>query len=518
MGIPEEIRAVERPKNTIVVANKTDGPRKYAVRERIGVRYVPGGNPQPINGDVIGYIYDGAYIPISDMPGKEGPDFRSYGAAMLAKSVSDDYLKDLMAVMDIDYAVTAYCAALLKCIKPGLKSKRMSTEYRRTFVGEWHPGVDLNKNAMTKLYTDIGMDRGVRTKFVEKRLKRVTEGHHLIIDGMLKQDTSIVNNLSGYSSKGRVKGIRNISLVYAYDLETMDIVCSEVFPGGYIDASAYASFIRDNNITEGILVTDKGFPPSKLSDELAERPKLHFLTPLKRNDTRIRDNNMMEFDGILSDTDPEILYRKVRIKGGKYLYSFRDPKKASIEEIAYLSRTRKSGEFDFESYNSKSEDFGTIVFLSDTDITPEQAYAIYSDRWLIELVFRFFKNDMDIETTDAQDDFAIIGEEFVNTIAAGITCRMMKVLRESGLLGEMSYGDILDDLSGVWRDTKAPKGMPKRDDRYWIHPFEYAMDEMVILGFAQGKVKTEGMIRMLKSKGLPVPGLRSVGRPPKNAS
>ena len=47
MAVPEEIRMVERPVNTIVEDRGKDGPFRYAVRERNGVRYVKGGNPMP---------------------------------------------------------------------------------------------------------------------------------------------------------------------------------------------------------------------------------------------------------------------------------------------------------------------------------------------------------------------------------------------------------------------------------------------------------------------------------------
>ena len=63
MAVPEEIRAVPRPKNTIVEDSGRDGPKRYAVRERAHTVYVAGGNPQPHNGKVIGHIIDMKYVP-----------------------------------------------------------------------------------------------------------------------------------------------------------------------------------------------------------------------------------------------------------------------------------------------------------------------------------------------------------------------------------------------------------------------------------------------------------------------
>ncbi len=87
MAVPESIRKVERPRNTVVIDYGKDGPYRYAVRERNGVKYVAGGNPQPVNGKIIGHIRDGKYVPIKNTLGEKGPEALSYGAAALVKSL-----------------------------------------------------------------------------------------------------------------------------------------------------------------------------------------------------------------------------------------------------------------------------------------------------------------------------------------------------------------------------------------------------------------------------------------------
>ena len=58
MSVPENIRSVQRPKNTVVVDTGSNSVLRYAVRERKGTVYVSGGNPQPRNGRIIGHIID----------------------------------------------------------------------------------------------------------------------------------------------------------------------------------------------------------------------------------------------------------------------------------------------------------------------------------------------------------------------------------------------------------------------------------------------------------------------------
>lgn len=488
MTIPQEIRDL-KPTNTIVVENKTGGPKRYAVRERAGVKYIPGKNPQPINGKVIGYIYQGKFVEKAKMPGADGPSALSYGTAAIAKSVSQDLLEDLQKCMDIEYATKLYAAALLKVVKPSVKSKRMSTEYERTFVSEWYPGLHISANQMTQMYENLGKDEEVRLAFFKLRLKKVAKDHHLLIDGLLTEDNSIVNDLSGLSFKSKVKGSKNLSLTYAYDLESKDIICGKVFPGNHTDAAGYADFVRNLDISQGIIVADKGFPVSKIEHLLKDRPDLHYLSPLKRNDGRIERYNMLEFDGILERMDRNILCKKVKMPNGKYLYSFQDTARESKEKSTYLKNRIKNGDFSNEEYCDDKKNFGTIVFLSDLDMDPADVYCCYADRWEIELVFRYYKSDADLNTTNAQTDHAVIGEMFVNTIAATITNRLVELFRKKELLKTMSYGDIMDDLSTVWRKTNAPESFPDRDDCYWEHPFEYALDLMVKLELCTGEIK-----------------------------
>ena len=90
-----------------------------------------------------------------------------------------------------------------------------------------------------------------------------------------------------------------------------------------------------------------------------------------------------------------ILYSKRRIKGGCYLYTFRDSHKSSAEEAVFLVNRKKNKDFSYSWYDKKSSVFGVIIFESDEDLDPKTAYICYSDRWLLELVFNRYKNGLD---------------------------------------------------------------------------------------------------------------------------
>ena len=173
----------------------------------------------------------------------------------------------------------------------------------------------LSGNHVGKLLEGLGMDRSKREAFFAHRIAGIEADHHVLIDGMLKQDTSTVNDFSAYSYKAHVKGCKDISIIYAYDIEKMEPVCAEVFAGNRVDASAFATFVRDQKLTRGIIVADKGFPPSQIQDELIGHPDLHYLIPIKRTDSRLRNNDMLKFQGVLTAIDGQVHYCKKKLRG-----------------------------------------------------------------------------------------------------------------------------------------------------------------------------------------------------------
>lgn len=488
MSIPQEIRMVARPRNTIVVQSGTKGAKLYAVRERSGFKYGPNGNPQPINGRVIGHIVNGQYVPLITNVVKAEPDMLSYGASAFVRSCSEDLLQDLYAVYSVTDAQRIMTLASLRVLKPKITSQRINTEYLRTFVCRYYPGLALSANTVSVFLQKLGEDGTKRAAFYKRRINLVEEKHHVVIDGTLKQDTSSVNDLSAFSRKARVKGCKDISVIYAYDLERMEPICAEVFPGNSIDATSYRSFIVDNDIHKGVVVSDKGFPAKQIAQELVQRPELHFITPLKRNDSRINAHNMYDFQGVLKNVENAIFFKKEALRGGRFLYSFRDSHLVEKEEKAFAERA-KAHEFDAKAFSRKKKAFGTIVFESDQDLAPEVVYRCYEDRWQIELVFQRYKNDECLDQTRVQGDFSVIGSEFVNFIATTLTCRMIRKAEQAKLLEKTSWSDLMDDLSSAWRrvDGVLP---PQSDDGAWVHTLPKVMKLMEALELSKVPVIT----------------------------
>ena len=99
--------------------------------------------------------------------------------------------------------------------------------------------------------------------------------HHILIDGTLKSDESDVNSLSNFSRKAKTKGTRDISVLYAFDLEDMEPICSSCYPGNMLDQTSFEHFLKQNRVEKGLLVGDKGFQFSSAGNYFNEHKELH---------------------------------------------------------------------------------------------------------------------------------------------------------------------------------------------------------------------------------------------------
>lgn len=447
MPIPQEILSVPRPKNSVVIAYGKD-KSLYAVRQRVGCRN-DNGRHLPVNGPTIGHIVEGRYVPVDVEAAHVSAsliDLKDWANIVLCDHLFKDIQNELCAVYNQTDMQKIYCIAILRVCNPGIKNYELKEAYETSFLSELYPDVALSKNTVSTFLNNLGKTVSRIIQFMQNRAAAVSLDHHLLIDGTLKTDDSTINSLSDFSRKARIKGSRDISVLYAFDLEEMEPVCSKCFPGNMLDATSYSAFISENRITKGIIVGDKGFPESAAHEQFAANPDLHYLNPIKRNSKLIERHGMLDFIGLLPGYEG-ITYRKEKCIGtDKWLYSYRDSYKASKEEHDWLAKAKKTGTYNLEALREKQNVFGTIVLECDLDIPAETAYKAYEKRWEIEVVMRFYKSACKFDETRVQDDYSVIGSEFCDFLSSVLSFRLIKAFDQAGLLEERTYKKIMSIL------------------------------------------------------------------------
>ncbi|GJG50395.1 hypothetical protein PRLR5052_28080 [Prevotella lacticifex] len=145
--------------------------------------------------------------------------------------------------------------------------------------------------------------------------------------------------------------------------------------------------------------------------------------------------------------DGTILYKKQKMSNGKFLYSFRDPKAASEQEIGYVQNANKKDNFKAESYAERKGLFGLIVFKSKADLDPLTVYLAYSQRWSVETLFWLYKNIVDRDTVNVHSDYSVYATELINFLSVVITTRVKNEFVKLGLNKKYSYKAIFKYLS-----------------------------------------------------------------------
>ena len=119
-----------------------------------------------------------------------------------------------------------------------------------------------------------------------------------------------------------------------------------------------------------------------MQEELDKNTELHYLIPLKRDSKLISNHDALAWDSTINFGDRALLCRKTMIDRKRYLYSFRDTYGAGKEDMGFVENSIRKESFDRERYLKQKDSFGTIVFISDLDLSEKEVYKIYSERWL----------------------------------------------------------------------------------------------------------------------------------------
>jgi hypothetical protein len=423
MSVPAEIRAVPRPKNTVVLPSGGG----YRVRQRIGCKNVDG-RRVPVDGKYIGSIIDGKYVPDGALKrtGTTGRvDIKYYGRVRLCDTLNYDLLDMLMKHYIEEESVQIYCMATLRACYPGVRDYHLLDRYLESYLSVMYPGVSLGKNDVSAEQKNLGKEYSRIRAFMRDRVAKLESNGTLVIDGCLKRNHSRVDTLSQVSRKTSARKHKDSLMMYAYDPDRREPVCSKIYPGNMVDARAVKDFISTNRIESGLIVADRGFTLSAVKEAIGERTGLHYLLPLKSDSSLIDEHDMYAFDRTFFDEGP-VECKKVEGEGF-WMYSFREVERAKEEEEQYLlDHQDDGGVIELESLR---REFGTAVFQCDMDAPPSKIYTIYQERWLIELLFKFYQTELDMDDTRVNKDFSDIGSEFVDFLAALMGSRMLNAFQ-----------------------------------------------------------------------------------------
>ncbi len=442
MAIPKEIREVERPKGTVI---KYASGYYYVVKRTSVYKE---GRRVPKDLGIVGKIIDGKFVENKQnvLKNQKEIDIKSYGETALFDQASKSVLEELKVVYDDETATKLYVIALLRATNNDLTNRDLKHEYEYNYISNTYPNISLSESSLPVFFEDIGAAYLRIEEFMRNRVEACC-GDTILVDGTLKSYNSKNSMFSDWSRKGRVKGSKDFSLLYSYDLNTCEPISSKPYTGNMIDATSFNDFVEHFKSNDNLFILDKGFWNSNDIEKMKKIENAKYIVPIKNNSKIVSDNNLIDdFQILTSYNDDVILYNKVSVND-KIYYAFKSKNDSLAQENAYLEKQKKKNSFDNAKYNEKSKEFGIVIFESNYDTDPLNIYKAYESRWNIELMFNFYKNILNIEPTSVKNDYRLYATEFINYLSLIMASKVRKLLTEKKLLEKYSFKQIMRYLS-----------------------------------------------------------------------
>ncbi|QVJ95919.1 transposase [Mycoplasma mycoides subsp. capri] len=446
MPIPKEILAVKRPSSSRVKETSKSGI--YNVIKRTSIR--KNGKIVPLDKGLIGKIINGVYYPIEKK--EYEVDCKSYGMFGLNEKTNSHIFSDLLNFYDFEDARKLYVLASLRVISPEIKNEEIKHEYDTNYISEVYTKCALSPNTISSFLEKIGKSSSKMEEFMNKRLEEFSN-HTVVVDGMLKDNTSKTNIYSEMSRKSRTKGAQNFNLIYAYDVDSEEPIASSIYPGNMLDYTAFKDFLKTYDMKKGLLILDKGFN-DKECKELMQQKNISYLIPIKLDFAVKKLNLKTGFKTSFSYDEDTIRAKKMNVNDKTY-YCFKSTFAETSQKQAYMNRVNQKGVYDEDKFLEKEDLFGLILFESSDDLNLKDVYIAYKKRWQIESLFKQFKNILELNEGNVQGNYRIKASEFINFLSSIMLCRIKNYLFKLGLLEDKTISQIFRYLSKVEKRRKS---------------------------------------------------------------
>lgn len=329
--------------------------------------------------------------------------------------------------------------------------KNMPLHFSHSFLSEEFKSFSLTDKKIGQFLRELGLKR----ESIRAYLKRfVSSQEHILIDAtpVFTQSKNILAARYGYNNKG--VHLPQVNLVFIFSLVNNFPIYYRITPGHIREVSSFKLSMKESGIEHGVVITDKGFY-SEENLRLLKEEKLEYIIPLRRNSrlidyTPIKSGDRKQMDGFFKYRERFIWYY-VREIGSDWVVVYLDEHLRGVEEKDYLQRIQTHPEeYTLEGFYEKQFSMGTLSVISNlTSLTPQTIYQYYKSRQQVEKMFNVFRNLLMADRTYMQNEEALEGWMFINTIALQWYYKIYQLLIQKNLLSKYSVRDFLIHLSEI---------------------------------------------------------------------
>lgn len=421
MSVPQDIRAVPRPKNTVVTDTGGKGPLRYCVRERNkAVRTAKGF--QPRNGKVIGHIVDGAFVPVSSrMKAKER---RTLGCALLVADLGSDLRARLAAHLGDKDADIVLALASLDILHPDLGEDLRAAQYKASLASLVFPGLDLSEKSIHALYTKIGK------KGADELFRSLGQANGSDTSSyLLLMPMECPATLAAFGKDACKDNGPGLCLALQGGDTGFEPVYGRLFDS---KVESLPDNLADKAGANSTLFTSREASSESLRS-LARERGLHYLVPVKRDDKLCKK---LSFDDLEVVDGADTPCRKKRSPDDEYLYAFAGNPAAPAKQAQSQTQGKKKK-------NKKARE-NVRVFRSDVDLPLSCIPALAHEEALWQRILAHLAplllSACSLKERERE------GAGLVFLVTALVLRRIVQRAHDTGLLGKTHMGRILAAL------------------------------------------------------------------------
>ncbi len=358
----------------------------------------------------------------------------------------------------------AYCRLIKQ-----LPINRMPLNFHHSFLSEDFSDIKFTAKNISLILRDVGRHRQRVVEFLNWGIPR---GEHILVDMTdlpSKSKNKAFSNV-GYNRKSNYKG--QINLLYIFGNQSLRPIFYRLVSGNIRELSAFALTMKESNVSNCIIIVDKGFY-SKTNLDFLEGNGFRYICPLKRNSTLIKPEQVEQL--LLKEKANYFMYenkviwyvKKRNNKNKRTVYIFLNEEAKVEEQKDYLTRvSNKPASYNLEKFHKKKKRFGTLALLTNQSRkSGEQIYKIYKTRNQIEMMYDGLKTVLEADRTYMQNEETLQGWMFTNHIALLVHHKLYRLLLGAEKLKKHSVKSVIDQLTLIrkakinsqWVDTEVVK-------------------------------------------------------------
>jgi len=379
---------------------------------------------------------NGQYHPKKQKTKQSNTKTYQYGSPQLLLNLS----KDIQTIKtNIPHINELIALSIIRATHPG-PIRLAQTTWDDLYISTKTPNLNLTPKNTTNILKDIG----IMTQETYDLFHDLTpQGGMLFYDltAILSQSKRLLLAEKGYNPGWEQSGQIRVALAFS---TTHLPVAIDVFYGSLKEVKILKYFKEHYKRSDLGFIMDRGFNSYELLLEL-KKAGIHYTVPLMKNSQFLPPT--VEFEGVFRHGEKRMV-ACAKVGCGEYgfLYLFKDPSLGRLTEEHLLAQVFRQ-ELPMEQYGFEQRLAGVFGIISDLDVEPCVVYEQYRAREEIEQIFDYMVNDLEADGACLEDDDVVRGFFVVVFLALRLYFKILCRLRERGLVGVVSVGEVLFVLS-----------------------------------------------------------------------